>query len=121
MRNSTEQLCNVAVQGKLSKAILKEIIWTAPTQPNLDELEWFKFTVARIDDYNGIPLVVSRTGYNGELGYEVFCHPKNAEEVFDAINNVGKPLGMKPMGLAEIRSLDMFFLRAFRSILMTGP
>ncbi len=109
VRNSTEQLCNVAVQGKLSKAILKEIIWTAPTQPNLDELEWFKFTVARIDDYNGIPLVVSRTGYTGELGYEVFCHPKNAEEVFDAINNVGKPLGMKPMGLA---ALDMLRIEA---------
>ena len=109
VRNSTDQLCNVAIQGRLSKEILKKIIWTAPTQPNLDELEWFKFSVARVGDYNGIPLVLSRTGYTGELGYEIFCHPKNAEEVFDEIYNVGQPLGMKPMGLA---ALDMLRIEA---------
>jgi len=102
VRNSTDQLSNVAIQGRLSREILKQIIWTAPTQPNLDELEWFKFSIGRIGDYNGIPLVISRTGYTGELGYEIFCHPKNAEEVFDEIYKIGEPLGMKPMGLAAL-------------------
>ena len=109
VRNSTDQLSNVAIQGRLSRKILKKIIWTAPTQPNLDELEWFKFSVARIADYNGIPLVISRTGYTGELGYEIFCHPKNAEEVFNNIFKVGEPLGMKPMGLV---ALDMLRIEA---------
>ena len=44
----------------------------------LEELRWFRFLIGRIGDYDGIPLVVSRTGYSGELGYEVFCHPSDA-------------------------------------------
>ena len=53
--------------------------------------------------------VVSRTGYSGELGYEVFCHPKDAVAVFDAIWAVGEPMGMVPLGLA---ALDMLRIEA---------
>jgi len=49
-------------------------------------------------------VVVSRTGYTGELGYEVFCHPKHASEVFDAIWHAGQAHGIRPMGL---EALDM--------------
>ena len=91
VRDSTDQLCNVAVQGPLSREILAEVFWTAPTQPTIEELAWFRFAIARIGDFDGIPVVVSRTGYSGELGYEVFCHPKDAEAVFDAIWAVGSP------------------------------
>jgi len=104
VRNSTDQLHNIAVQGPLSREILSALIWTPPTQPTIDELEWFRFTIARIGDYDGIPLVVSRTGYSGELGYEVFCNPKHAPQVFDAIWAEGAPKGMLPLGL---EALDM--------------
>ena len=40
---------------------------------------WFRFRVARIGGPQGIPIVVSRTGYTGELGYEVWCHPRDAD------------------------------------------
>lgn len=102
VRNSTQQLCNVAVQGPLSREILSQIIWTPPTQSEVQELGWFRFTVGRLGDFNGTSVVISRTGYSGELGYEVFCHPKDAKEVFDAIWAVGQPLGMKPLGLAAL-------------------
>jgi len=102
VRNSTAQLCNVAVQGPLSRDILSQIIWTPPTQPNIQELGWFRFAVARINDFHGPAVVVSRTGYSGELGYEVFCHPNDATEVFDAIYAAGEPLGMAPLGLAAL-------------------
>ncbi|MFK8082731.1 MAG: DUF1989 domain-containing protein [Granulosicoccus sp.] len=104
VRNSTEQLCNVAVQGPLSQEILADVIWTAPTQASIDELGWFRFSVGRIGDFHGAPVVVSRTGYSGELGYEVFCHPKDAKLVFDALWQSGEPRGMVPLGLA---ALDM--------------
>src|SRR6185295_8466875 len=52
---------------------------------------------------------VSRTGYTGELGYEVFCHPKDALTVFDAIWESGKPHGLAPMGL---EALDMVRIEA---------
>ncbi|MEM6933468.1 MAG: glycine cleavage T C-terminal barrel domain-containing protein, partial [Pseudomonadota bacterium] len=102
VRNSTDQLCNIAVQGPNSRDILKEVIWTAPTQPTLEELPWFRFAVGRIGAFDGAPLVVSRTGYTGELGYEIFCHPKDAQTVFDAVWEAGRPYGLQPFGLAAL-------------------
>ena len=109
VRSSTDQLHNIAVQGPASRDILKEIIWTSPAQPSIAELEWFRFTVARIGHFEGVPLVVSRTGYTGELGYEIFCHPKHATEVFDAVWTAGQKYGLKPMGL---EALDMVRIEA---------
>ena len=99
IRNSTDQLHNLAVQGPASRAVLATIIWTPPHQPALAELEWFRFTVGRLGDANGPPLMVSRTGYTGELGYEVWCHPRDACAVFDAVMAAGQPHGLMPMGL----------------------
>jgi aminomethyltransferase len=105
VRSSTDQLHNVAVQGPRSRDILKKVIWTAPTQPNMDELVWFRFAVGRVGDFYGPSVVVSRTGYSGELGYEVFCHPKDAVKVFDAIWAAGEPEGMVPLGLEALNML----------------
>jgi aminomethyltransferase len=109
VRSSTDQLHNVAVQGPKSRDILREIIWTPPTQPSLDELGWFRFTIGRIGGFDGAPVVVSRTGYTGELGYEVFCHPKDALTVFDAIWQAGEPHELMPLGL---QALDMLRIEA---------
>jgi len=109
VRSSTDQLHNVAVQGPKSRDILREVIWAPPTQPALDELGWFRFTIGRIGGFDGVPVVVSRTGYTGELGYEVFCHPKDALTVFDAIWQAGQPHGLMPFGL---QALDMVRIEA---------
>ena len=109
VRSSTDQLHNVAVQGPKSRDILRDVIWTPPAQPALAELGWFRFTIGRIGGYDGVPVVVSRTGYTGELGYEVFCHPKDALTVFDAIWEAGAPHGLMPLGL---QALDMLRIEA---------
>lgn len=109
IRSSTDQMHNIAVQGPKSRDILREVIWTPPHQPKLEEVDWFKFTIGRIGDAKGAPVVVSRTGYTGELGYEVWCHPKDATTVFDAVRDAGKPHGLTPMGLA---ALDMVRIEA---------
>ena len=109
VRSSTDQLHNVAVQGPKSRDILREVVWTPPAQPSLDELGWFRFTIGRIGGFEGAPVVVSRTGYTGELGYEVFCHPKDAATVFDAIWQAGEPHGLMPLGL---QALDMVRIEA---------
>ena len=75
----------------------------------MDELEWFRFALARIGDAQGVPVVVSRTGYTGELGYEILCHPRDAEKVFDAVWEAGEPHGLEPMGL---QALDMVRIEA---------
>ena len=104
IRNSTDQLHNVAVQGPESRDLLKKLVWTAPHNPEFDQLGWFRFTPARLLNEGGTPFVVSRTGYTGELGYEVMCHPKDCAEIFDAIWEVGQDHGLRPMGL---EALDM--------------
>ncbi|MBX3570450.1 MAG: aminomethyltransferase family protein [Rhizobiaceae bacterium] len=109
VRSSTDQMHNIAVQGPKSRDILKEVVWTSPLQPSIGELEWFRFAVGRIGDAQGVPVVVSRTGYTGELGYEIWCHPRDASKVFEAVWEAGRPHGLKPMGLL---ALDMVRIEA---------
>ncbi len=109
VRSSTDQLHNIAVQGRHSREILSRVFWTPSTWSTIEELPWFRLTVARLGDVNGTATVVSRTGYSGELGYEIFCHPKDAVEVFDRIREAGEPFGITPLGLA---ALDMLRIEA---------
>jgi glycine cleavage system T protein (aminomethyltransferase) len=89
--------------------VLREVIWSPPAQPALSELGWFRFTIGRIGDFDGAPVVVSRTGYSGELGYEIWCHPKDALAVFDAVWAAGEAEGIAPLGL---EALDMLRIEA---------
>ena len=57
VKNSTDQISNVSIQGPKSREILKKLIFTPPTQPSIDELEWFRFTICRIENLQGIPLL----------------------------------------------------------------
>ena len=109
VKPSTDQLHNLAVQGPESRELMKKLVWTPPTQTGIDDLKWFRFLVGRFGGYKGIPVVVSRTGYTGELGYEVFCHPDDGPAVWDAIWEAGQPHGLKPLGLA---ALDMIRIEA---------
>jgi aminomethyltransferase len=109
VRSSTDQVANIAVQGPASRAILKSFVWTPPAQPNMDELGWFRFSIGRLNDFNGAPIMISRTGYTGELGYEIWCHPKDAPAVWDAVWEAGRPHGMLPLGLS---ALDMLRIEA---------
>jgi aminomethyltransferase len=115
VKPSTDELHNVALQGPASRDILRAIVWTPPTQQTLEELRWFRFTIGRIGDYDGIPIVVSRTGYTGELGYEVWCHPDDGPAVWDAIWEAGQDHGLKPLGLT---ALDM--LRIESGLIFAG-
>jgi len=105
-RSSTDQLNNLAVQGPRSRELLSKIVVTPPAQPTLAELGWFRFTIGRIA---GAPVVVSRTGYSGELGYEVWCHPDAGSTVWDAVWEGGQEYGLAPMGLL---ALDMLRIEA---------
>jgi aminomethyltransferase len=105
VRNSTDQLNNLSVQGPHSRELLASLIFTPPTQPSIGELKWFRFTIGRLGGPQGIPLVISRTGYTGELGYELWVHPNNAAELWDSVAGAGAV----PMGFA---ALDMLRIEA---------
>ncbi len=106
IKESTDELHNVAVQGPASRDLLTPLIWTAPTQTPFTELGWFRFSVARLGGPQGLPLIVSRTGYTGELGYELFCHPKDAPALWDAVMDAGDvtPLGLEALDMLRIES-----------------
>jgi len=105
IKESTDHLHNIAVQGPLSRDILRELVWTPDTQPNFEDVAWFNFTIGRFGGEQGIPVMVSRTGYSGELGYEVFCHPKDAPAVWDMVWEAGQPHGLAPLGLDALDCL----------------
>ena len=109
VKSSTDQIHNIAVQGPNSRKILKKFVWTPDTQPSIDDLQWFRLTIARIDSVTGTPIVVSRTGYTGELGFEIWCHPKDASVVWDKVWEAGKEFNISPLGL---EALDMVRIEA---------
>ena len=108
VKSSTQELANLQVQGPMSRDVLKEVVWTRPDQASIAELGWFRFSIARMNSPDGIPILVSRTGYSGELGYEIFCHPRDAAEVWEIIRGQSV-CDVKPMGLG---ALDLLRIEA---------
>jgi len=109
VKSSTDQLHNISVQGPNSRKLLSKIIWTPPAHPDVNDLKWFHFSISRIGDHLGPPLMLSRTGYTGELGYELYCHPKDAISIWDAVWEAGKEFDLVPMGF---EALDMLRIEA---------
>ena len=62
-----------------------------------------------MEELNGIPLIVSRTGYTGELGFGIWCHPSDAPKVWDKVMEAGKDEGLIPAGFA---ALDLLRIEA---------
>ncbi|MEX0366804.1 MAG: DUF1989 domain-containing protein [Ruegeria sp.] len=95
-------LPNLALQGPKSRDLLRKIAFTQPHVPALDHLKWFGVTVARLNDREGAPFMLSRSGYTGELGYEIFCAKSDAIAIWDAVMAAGEEFGITPMGSAAL-------------------
>ena len=105
IRDMSDQLCNLAIQGPKSYHVLKDLVFIPPTKTPFDNLRWFSSSVARLDNNFGIPFLLSRTGFTGELGYEIFCAKKDALEIWDAIIKAGEKYDLIPMGSDALNSL----------------
>ncbi|MEM7471477.1 MAG: DUF1989 domain-containing protein [Pseudomonadota bacterium] len=91
-------LPNLALQGPKARDVLRKFVFTQPTNPSLDQLKWFGATIARVGDRDGVPFLLTRSGYTGELGYELFCAKSDAVALWDAVMAAGEPYGITPMG-----------------------
>lgn len=98
-------LPNLALQGPRSRDILRKLVFTQPHVPTLDQVKWFGVTVGRLNDREGVPFLLTRTGYTGELGYEIFCAKENALQVWDSVMAAGAEFGLKPMGSAALETI----------------
>lgn len=85
-------LAALSLQGPTSRAILKEVT----TGADLDALRYFGIAEASL---SGIPVHISRTGYTGELGYEIWIPAGNAVAAYDALMAAGRSFRIGPVGL----------------------
>ena len=107
VRDVSVRLCNLAIQGPKSGEIVETVIAPLRGQQAVAELARFRFLIGRLSVGGGEGPVVllSRTGYTGGLGYEIFCAPNDAPQVWDAAQAAGTPLGLLPMGLDALEML----------------
>ena len=87
VRDITRELAALALQGPNARRILKQVVSGA----DLDALKFFHLAEAEID---GFPLNISRTGYTGDLGYELWVDPKYAERLWDILMEAGRGYGI---------------------------
>jgi aminomethyltransferase len=90
----SERISAVAVQGPLSRDVL-----AAATEASWDDLAYFG---RRASHVGSIPVDVSRTGYTGDLGYEVWVGSSDAVEIWDALVEAGRPYGIRPAGMLAL-------------------
>jgi aminomethyltransferase len=103
IEDESERVAALALQGPMSRELLKQV---AKANSDLDELAYFRMTPARVGD---IPVTISRTGFTGDLGYEIWLDPAQAEPLWDTLTGIGQaygltPVGMNALGLARIEA-----------------
>jgi aminomethyltransferase len=102
LRNASAEYCQLALQGPDAILILEQL-----TETNLAEIKYYHFTQGQVD---GIDAIISRTGYTGEDGFEVYAAPERAEQLWNKIldaGNYGTDEGVLPCGLAARNTLRL--------------
>jgi aminomethyltransferase len=90
----SEQTAALALQGPTAARVLR-----ACADADIDALKYFRVTSGRI---NGTPVDISRTGYTGDLGFEIWVAGEHAVAVWDALIDAGRPFDIKPAGMLAL-------------------
>jgi aminomethyltransferase len=90
----SEEFAALALQGPTAARLLRAV-----ARADIDKLRYFRVTSGTIE---GIPVDISRTGYTGDLGYEIWIPAKDAIRVWDALMTGGKPFDVKPAGMLAL-------------------
>ena len=102
LHNASVEYCQLALQGPIAESILQSL-----TDLPLSEIKYYHFRPGTVDGVSGI---VSRTGYTGEDGFEVYASADRAEQLWNKIldaGNTGAPTGVLPCGLAARNTLRL--------------
>jgi aminomethyltransferase len=99
VRNVSADYAQLALQGPLAQKILQPL-----ADFNLAPMKYYRFARAKVD---GIDAIVSRTGYTGEDGFEVYVIPSEAPRIFRRILAQGKDDGILPVGLGARDTLRL--------------
>jgi len=90
----SESLAALALQGPMSARVLR-----ASSDVDVDRLKYFRVTSGRL---GGVPVDVSRTGYTGDLGYEIWIPAEHALVVWDALMDAGRSFDLAPAGMLAL-------------------
>ena len=93
IRDISENLAALALQGPNSRAILSRMV------RGIEQLKFFRLTTTQ---YRGQTLTITRTGYTGDLGYELWFPPELASAMWDDLTDDGAPYGLMPCGLTAL-------------------
>lgn len=99
LKNLSDQYCQIALQGPLASEILAKLC-----QQDFSKLGYFHFLEMPV---LGKPALVARTGYTGEDGFELYLPADHGTRVWNALMEVGKPLGLLPCGLGARDTLRL--------------
>jgi aminomethyltransferase len=91
VRDESDKWAQMAIQGPLAQEMLQPLADT-----DLGEIKYYRFV---LDKVCGKPAIIARTGYTGEDGFEVYCDPAVAPEIWRAVLAEGRPGGLVPAGL----------------------
>lgn len=97
--NTSSRYALIALQGPVAREVLQTL-----TGVNLADIKYYWFTTGEVAN---VRVTISRTGYTGEDGFEVFVPPASAERVWDAILAAGKSAGVVPAGLGARDTLRL--------------
>jgi glycine cleavage system T protein (aminomethyltransferase) len=95
LEDISESVAALAIQGPTSGRLLKRIV----TGADIATLKYFRVISGSIA---GVPVEVSRTGYTGDLGYEIWAPAERAVEVWDALTQSGGAFDLKPAGMLAL-------------------
>lgn len=90
----SEEVAALALQGPTSARLLRAV-----STADIDRLKYFRVATGAID---GIAVEISRTGYTGDLGYEIWMAARDAVRVWDTLMARGKPFDIKPTGMLAL-------------------
>ncbi|MEP6900224.1 MAG: glycine cleavage system aminomethyltransferase GcvT [Actinomycetota bacterium] len=99
LTNASKDYCQIAVQGPRAVEIAQKF-----TAVNLPEIKYYHFTV---DKFDGADAIISRTGYTGEDGFEVYADKTRAEQIWNNLLEAGAEFGILPCGLAARNTLRL--------------
>ncbi|MFC1759893.1 glycine cleavage system aminomethyltransferase GcvT [Candidatus Neomarinimicrobiota bacterium] len=99
IENRSDEIGLIALQGPKSREILTKI-----SESDISGLPFYYFLEGKVA---GCDVTIARTGYTGELGFEIYGKNKDIPKVWDALFNIGKPMGLVPSGLAARDTLRL--------------
>jgi len=98
-RNASAEYCQIAIQGPKALGVLQKL-----TDTELGPIKYYHFTEGTVDR---VEAIISRTGYTGEDGFEVYAAADKAEQLWNKMLETGASEGIQPCGLAARNTLRL--------------